>query len=136
MHVSLCPPCHRPAAALSSDSLCSSHSISAYFAASEGASPVAVTSPLLQLPPRGVGPISFPLFLPFLSFVLPSYVGNFSCPFRCPRSSASVQQVFCVNCSTCRCILDVLVGRSEPQVLLFHHLDLDSPYFVIFKHCK
>ena len=31
-------------------------------------------------------PISSFLFLPFLSFVLPSYAGIFSCPFRCPRS--------------------------------------------------
>ena len=49
-----------------------------------------------------------------LSFVLPGFVGIFL--FRCPRSSASVQQLLCENC---RCILNAFVGRDEFHVLLF-----------------
>ena len=33
-----------------------------------------------------------------------------------------------MNFSTCRCISDVLMRSSEPQVLLFHHLPLE-PYY-------
>lgn len=105
-----------------------SPSISVYFAARKGTSPGAMTSPLLQLPsPKGCGPhpVPFFLFLPFFSFILPGHAGIFSCPFRCLGSFARDQQVLCVNFSTCRCTPDILVGRGEPQVLLFHHLDLD-----------
>ena len=103
-------------------------SISVYFAARKGTSPDAITSPLLQLPaPKGCGPHPVPsfLFLPLFSFILPGHAGIFSCPLGCLGSFARDQQVLCVNFSTCRCTLDILVGRGEPQVLLFHHLDLD-----------
>ena len=76
---------------------------------------------------------SFPLPFPFLFH--PTWLcGDISCPFKCPRSSASFQQenyysicrcildVF-VNYSICRCILDVFVGRDEIHILLLlHHL--------------
>lgn len=39
------------------------------------------------------------------------------------RSSASLQLVFHKNCSTCRCIFDVFVGRGELHILLFWSLD-------------
>lgn len=103
-------------------------SISVYFAARKGTAPDAITSPLLQLPaPKGCGPHPVPsfLFLPLFSFILPGHAGIFSCPLGCLGSFARDQQVLCVNFSTCRCTLDILVGRGEPQVLLFHHLDLD-----------
>ena len=29
-----------------------------------------------------------------------------------------------MNCSTCRCIVDMLMGKGEPQLLLFCHFDL------------
>ena len=48
---------------------------------------------------------------------------RFSCSFGSLRSFASVQQVFCENRSTCRCIFDVFVGEGELPVLLPHHLD-------------
>lgn len=38
-----------------------------------------------------------------------------------------------MNCFTCRCILDVPVGRSEPEILLFFHLDWSS-LRLIFKN--
>ena len=66
------------------------------------------TSLHLQLPARGAGPFLFPLFF-FSSFHPMQLRGDFSCPFRCPRSSTSVQQVFCEIHSICRCILDILV---------------------------
>ena len=49
----------------------------------------------------------------FFFFLLP-YPGTWgvSCPLGSLRSSASVQQVFCRSCSTCRCIFDVFVGRK------------------------
>ena len=39
--------------------------------------------------------------------------GDFFCPFRCARSSASVQQALCENRSICRCVLDVLVEEAN-----------------------
>ena len=41
----------------------------------------------------------------------------------CYRSSAGLQLVFHKNCSTCRCIFDVFVGRGELHILLFCGLD-------------
>ena len=38
--------------------------------------------------------------------------GGVSCLLGSLRSSASVPQVFCRSCSTCRCISDVFVGRK------------------------
>ena len=65
------------------------------------------TSPHLQLPARLAGLFYF--------FFLSSYlvVRGFFLSFRCPKSSADVQQVLYENCSICRCILDVLVGVTN-----------------------
>ena len=48
-----------------------------------------------------------------LCFLLP-YPGTWgvSCLLGSLTCSASVQQVFCRSCSTCRCIFDVSVGRK------------------------
>ena len=88
--------------------------------AHEEASPVVATSPHLHLPARSTGPILLPLLFLFPSsfFHATRLHGDLSCPFRCPRSSASVQQVLCENCSTCRCIPSAFVGRGELHVLL------------------
>ena len=66
-------------------------------------------------------------------FFLSSYwlYGDFSCTSWCLRSSTSVQQVLCENCSICRCILDVLVRRGEFCNLLF--CQLDSPPHINFR---
>ena len=84
--------------------------------------PDAGTSP--QFPAREAGPILLPFLFFFPSFFHPTQLrGDLSCPFRCPISSASVHQVRRVNCSICRWILDVFVGRDEVHVLLLlHHL--------------
>lgn len=42
---------------------------------------------------------------------------NLFCNFGCLGSSASFQQVHCMNCSTCGCSFDVLVGVDELHVL-------------------
>lgn len=75
-------------------------------------------SSLLQLPPRGTGPIQ-------ISFLFcPTWLcGDLACNFGFMRST-SIQQVFCENCSTRRCIFDVFVGGDRLHVLLFHHPDL------------
>ena len=89
------------------------------FPISEGASPDVGTSPLLQLPFRGAEPVLLPLLFFFPSFFHPTwFCRDLSCPFRCPRSSASVQLVFCENCSICRCSLDAFAERDELHVLL------------------
>ena len=129
VQVLLYPACHRAATALSSNSSQSFPSISGYFPPVRGCSNL--SSPSSPLQGCGSHPVSSFLCFPFLFFILPSYSRIFSCPFMCLRSSASIQLVLCVNFSTCRCILDVLVGRSEPQALLFHHLD----HSLIFKCC-
>ena len=115
VQVFLCPACHGLATAFSS---CSPWS--PQWGGFSGYSNISSPS----TPPQGCvsHPSSSFIFLSFLSFILPGCAGTFSYPFKCLRSSASVQKVLCVNCYTCRCILDVLVGRSEPQVL-FCHLD-------------
>ena len=57
---------------------------------------------------------SHSVFSFLLSFFHPTWLPEyFSSPFRSPRYSTSVKQVLCDNCSICRCILDVLVGRGE-----------------------
>ena len=65
------------------------------------------TSPLFQLPLSDAGPIQLPLLFLFpSSFFHPTQLrGDLSCPFRCLRSSAIVQQVLCENCSIYRCTL-------------------------------
>ena len=62
--------------------------------------------PLVQVP-------SLFFCLCFFFFLLP-YPGMWgvSCLLGGLRSSASVQQVLCRSCSTCRCISDVFVGRK------------------------
>ena len=85
----------------------------------------------LLFPTRGTGPFLFPPFLKNLFH--PTWLhGDFSCPFRCLRSFASVQQVLCENCYIRRFILDVLVRRGEFLILQFHHLN-SSPQLHIFK---
>lgn len=75
----------------------------------EGASPVAGSFPFLQLPPEVQDFIPFPCF--YVPFFCPTWLcGHFSCGFRCPRSSASVQQVLCENSSVSRCILFLLIS--------------------------
>ena len=60
---------------------------------------------LSQLPLRGAGPVPIPL----LFFFNPTWLcGNFSCNFGFMILSASIQQIFCDNCTTCRCIFDIL----------------------------
>ena len=96
--------------------------------------PGGVTSPLFQFSPRGVSPSPFYLSFSFSLFHLACLWGDCCCSFRCLRVYAIVQRVFCVNSSTCRCILDILVWRGEPWVLLFHHLDFFHVkcYLIIF----
>ena len=54
-------------------------------------------------------------------------------PFWCPRSSVSVQLVFCENCCIYRCIPDASVERDELHIfLLLHHL-YSPPLYWIFK---
>ena len=71
-------------------------------------------------PLRGRGPLLFPLlFLLPSSFFCPTRLhGDLSCPFRYTRSSVSVLQVLCENCSICKCILDAFKGRGERHSLL------------------
>ena len=77
----------------------------------------------VSAPPWGTDPILLPLLFFFPSFFHSTQLcGDLSCPFWCPRSSASVQPVFCENCSICRCILDAFVERDELHVLLLHQL--------------
>ena len=49
-------------------------------------------------------------------------------------SSVSVQHVLCENCSICRCILDVFMGRDELHVLLLlRHLDSPPEFLKMLK---
>lgn len=65
-------------------------------------------------------PTSSPLFP---SSFHPTWLcGDLSCPFRCLRSSSSVQQVLCENCSICIYTLDAFVGRELHILLPFCHL--------------
>ena len=124
VQVSLCALCHRLAVSPSSDSLRCFPSVPTDFSVSEGASPDVGTSLLLQLPNWGAGSIPFPLLF-FLPFFHPTWLCRYLyCPFWCPRSSASIQPVFCENCCICRCILDAFVERDELHVLLLlYHLE-------------
>lgn len=83
--------------------------------------------------PRGTGPILLPVLFFFTSslFHPTQLCRNLSCPFWCPRSSASVQLVLCENCSICICIFLIhiflihlrreMTSRSSyyPAILLF-----------------
>jgi len=84
-----------------------------------------VPPPHVQLPARVAGPSFDSSFLFFFLFSTLLW-GNFSCPFRCLKSSANVQPVFSENCSICRCIPDVLVRRDKFCILQFHYLDFPS----------
>ena len=102
-----------------------------------GASPDMGTSPHLHIPARGAGSVLLPvLFLFPSSFFCPTWLrGDLVYPFRCPRSSASVQQVLCENCSICRCIPDVYVQRDElPVLLLLCHLGKPRNQTFIISH--
>ena len=77
----------------------SSPSVPDDHSAGEGASLGVGTSLLLQLPQRHRSH-STSSFLFFFSFFHPTQLRrDLSCPFRCPRSSVSVQQLLCENCS-------------------------------------
>lgn len=56
-----------------------------------------------QFPLWGTSPVPIPIF--FLSYLI---FWRFSCPFGSLRSSSSIQWMFCVNSSTCRCIIMIL----------------------------
>ena len=120
--VSLCPVCDRPVTGLPSEPPRLS-SAPAHLPAGKRPSPDAGASSCLRLPTR-VQVSSWFLSSAF-AFSLSPYPsrGDLSGPFRCPRSSASVRQVLCGNCFTCRCLLDTFVGREKLHVLLLlHHL--------------
>ena len=121
----LCPVCHKLAFSHSSHCPRWFSSVLTNFLIGKRVFPDAGTSPLLQLPSRGAGPIPLPLL-----FFLPSFFHStwlcrgLYCPFWCPRSSASVQLLFCENCSICRCILGASMERDELHIfLLLHHLE-------------
>ena len=77
--------------------------------AGEEASLSVGTSPLLQFPIQGCRVC----LTPFFSFFHPDQVvWVFSCPFKCLKSSTSVQQVLCENYSICRCLLDAFMWRD------------------------
>ena len=80
-------------------------------------------------------PSSF-IFFFFPPFFLPSYVGSLLQLWLYKRSSARFQWILCENCSTCRCIFDVLVGGrwaprcSTPPSWTPPHLTSLNHYFV------
>ena len=106
----------------------SSPSVSTYLLSSEGAS--LGEKPLHSFSsPSGLQVPSHFLFSFFPFLFCPSQLHrDLACTFRCPMSSASLQQVLCEDCPICRCILDAFVLRGECHVLLLHHLD-SSPIF-------
>ena len=65
----------------------------------------------------------------FLSFILPGYAEIFVV-LSAAQSPLLVFSMYSENCSNCRCILDVFVGRGELHVLLLCHLD-SSPWSTI-----
>ena len=85
----------------------------------QGEGPPLQTFSSLQSFPKGAGPNPVPFSLSYL------VTWDLSCSFGCIQDlSASFQLVFCENCSICRCIFDVFVGRVELYILLFLHRDL------------
>ena len=64
----------------------------------------------------------------FFSLLSYAVMWRFSCPSQSLRSSFSIQQMFGVNWSTCRCMVNVFVGEGELYVLLLHHLEPPSPW--------
>ena len=89
---------------------------------------------------------SFPLVLlvPFFKFLFSFFTqpffhttcfwGNFSCPFRCLKSSINHQHVLPGNCFFCRWILDVFeIWHPHPPILpswllsLLSHLSKQKP---------
>ena len=88
---SLCPAFRRLSAVFSFDPLKVSFCPS-WFPHCEGGFLSGETSPHLQLPARVAGPFFDSSFL--FSFFRPTWLwGDFSCPFRCLKSSTNVQQV-------------------------------------------
>ena len=103
MHISLCLTCHRTGVNLL---IAPKHpTCFSIFHWQWGPPPGCSNfySPSVYTQGHGSYPVSS--FFPFLSFILPHYVGIFSCPSMCPRSSAIVQQVLCANSFTCRVLL-------------------------------
>lgn len=82
----------------------------------------------LQFPPCSAGPIplpfSFSLFL-FFSFV-PPILWIFYYSINLLRAFASIQQILCVNHSSCRSIFKVFVGVRMLHILLLHHFLLST----------
>ena len=58
---------------------------------------------------------------------------DLSCNFGCTESFWWFLLVFCENCSMCRHIFDVFVGRSELYILLLCHLDPSWTEFLLGK---
>ena len=56
-----------------------------------------------------------------------------SCLLGSLRSSASIQEVFCRSCSTCRCISDVFVGRKVISTSYSSAILKVSPYCWVLK---
>ena len=86
-----------------------------------GASPGVESSLFLQSPSW--------VWLPFFFFFSFSFLSPLCYPqiTLCLSSSATVHQVLCGHSTTCLCILDVLVGKGEPQILLSCNLDPRFP---------
>ena len=119
VYVSFSSACHRPVAEFSSNGLWIASSVSIDLPIIERASPDVETSLFLQLPTyKVVGSILLSLLFFFSSFFHPTWLSwNLSCPFRCLRSSASVQPVLCENYIICRCIFDTFMGRVTQSPL-------------------
>ena len=113
----LCPAFHRRIASFSSDPpkvpFCPS-----WLPHHEWAFLSVGTSPYLQFPTSSAGLLLFPLFFLFFFFHYNWSGEDFSYPFRCLRSSTSVQLVLFENCSIYRSILDVSMKRGKFHVLL------------------
>ena len=67
-----------------------------------------------SLPPQGAGPCPKILFFFFLNLYLLPYLvlRKLACLFGSQGSPTSIQNVFYMSWSTCRCIFDVFVGRK------------------------
>ena len=87
------------------------------------------TLPLSQIPPKGDSLILKPFF--FLSY--PVMGESFLQLWLFKISSLTFQLVFYENCSTYRCIFDVIVGGGELHfLLLLFYLDI-PPTFCVFE---
>ena len=70
------------------------------------------TFPPSQFPPQSAGPHPKIFFFFFNLYLLPYLIlRRLAFLFGCQGSSASIQNVFCMSWSTCRCIFHVFMGR-------------------------